>query len=260
MSIVFFDIEGTLVDKTRRIPPSTPGTIRKLRESGHRAFINTGRSLAEIPHEILDIGFDGIVSSNGSAVDICGKRLLNKTIPGSSLHKVLSLFQKQNIAVWLGGSTHIYVEDIQPDGFMGQIIDYLNQGRDIVRSWQATKPEANSLTYFCSQPGQIEPLAPLLQESFSLQRHNESMGQLFLKGCDKATGMDFVLRHLDPAAQGSVYAFGDEISDIPMLKKATYGIAMTGAAPPVLEACAYIAPAPEDHGIETALKYYQLIP
>ena len=42
--IVFFDIDGTLVDeKTHDIPESTRKAIRELRANGHLAFINTGR-------------------------------------------------------------------------------------------------------------------------------------------------------------------------------------------------------------------------
>ena len=49
--IVFFDIDGTLVDeKTHDIPESTRKAIRELRANGHLAFINTGRPLSEITH------------------------------------------------------------------------------------------------------------------------------------------------------------------------------------------------------------------
>ena len=49
--IVFFDIDGTLVDgPTHQIPQSAVEAIRKLRENGHLAFINTGRTLVSIEH------------------------------------------------------------------------------------------------------------------------------------------------------------------------------------------------------------------
>lgn len=58
--IVFFDIDGTLVDgPTHQIPQSAVEAIRKLRENGHLAFINTGRTLVSIEPRIREIGFDG---------------------------------------------------------------------------------------------------------------------------------------------------------------------------------------------------------
>lgn len=51
--IVFFDIDGTLVDgPTHQIPQSAVEAIRKLRENGHLAFINTGRTLVSIEPRI----------------------------------------------------------------------------------------------------------------------------------------------------------------------------------------------------------------
>ena len=56
--LVFFDIDGTLVDgPTHQIPQSAVEAIRKLRENGHLAFINTGRTLVSIEPRIREIGF-----------------------------------------------------------------------------------------------------------------------------------------------------------------------------------------------------------
>jgi predicted mannosyl-3-phosphoglycerate phosphatase (HAD superfamily) len=42
--LLFFDIDGTLWDNRSRIPESTVRAIRRARENGHLAFINSGRS------------------------------------------------------------------------------------------------------------------------------------------------------------------------------------------------------------------------
>ena len=50
--IVFFDIDGTIVDgATHTIPESTVEAIRRLRANGHLAFLNTGRTMASIERE-----------------------------------------------------------------------------------------------------------------------------------------------------------------------------------------------------------------
>ena len=66
--LVFFDIDGTLIDgPTHQIPQSAVEAIRKLRENGHLAFINTGRTLVSIEPRIREIGFDGLVCGCGTA-------------------------------------------------------------------------------------------------------------------------------------------------------------------------------------------------
>ncbi|HET9127699.1 MAG TPA: HAD hydrolase family protein, partial [Propionibacteriaceae bacterium] len=67
---VFLDVDGTLVDETGQIPESARGAVREARANGHRVFLCTGRSLAELWPEILDIGFDGLVAAAGAYVEV----------------------------------------------------------------------------------------------------------------------------------------------------------------------------------------------
>lgn len=46
--IIFLDVEGTLVDYENRLSESAVKAIRKARENGHRVYISTGRSKAEV--------------------------------------------------------------------------------------------------------------------------------------------------------------------------------------------------------------------
>ena len=52
--LVFFDIDGTLIDgPTHQIPHSAVEAIRKLRENGHLAFINTGRVFCNVTDQLI---------------------------------------------------------------------------------------------------------------------------------------------------------------------------------------------------------------
>ena len=46
--ILFIDVDGTLVDYTNHLPESAVTAIRKARANGHRVYICTGRSRAEV--------------------------------------------------------------------------------------------------------------------------------------------------------------------------------------------------------------------
>jgi Cof subfamily protein (haloacid dehalogenase superfamily) len=63
---IFLDIDGTIMQDGRYIPPSAVAAIRRARERGHLMFVSTGRGMKEVTREILDIGFDGAVTNGGA--------------------------------------------------------------------------------------------------------------------------------------------------------------------------------------------------
>ena len=79
--IIFFDVDGTLVDvrpAREYVPESTIKAVRETRKKGNLCFLCTGRSLAEIYPHILDIGFDGIIGAGGGFVTIGDEMLYQK--------------------------------------------------------------------------------------------------------------------------------------------------------------------------------------
>ncbi len=61
--IIFIDVDGTLVDYENHIPQSAITAIRGARANGHRVYICTGRSEAEVYDDIWNIGIDGMIES-----------------------------------------------------------------------------------------------------------------------------------------------------------------------------------------------------
>ena len=79
--LVFFDIDGTLIDgPTHQIPQSAVEAIRKLRENGHLAFINTGRTLVSIEPRIREIVFcmKNVRKSYMSCADSASRHFLKR--------------------------------------------------------------------------------------------------------------------------------------------------------------------------------------
>ena len=78
--IIFIDVDGTLVDYENHLPESAVLAIRKARENGHKVYICTGRSKAEVYQTIWDIGLDGMIGGNGSYVEDNGEVILHRLI------------------------------------------------------------------------------------------------------------------------------------------------------------------------------------
>lgn len=90
--ILFIDVDGTLVDYENNLPTSAVDAIRKARENGHKVFITTGRSKAEVYSNILEIGLDGMIGGNGSFVESDGNVIM---------HQLITLEQCRHIVDWL---------------------------------------------------------------------------------------------------------------------------------------------------------------
>ena len=74
------------------IPESAKQAIKQARKNGHKVYICTGRSRAEVYQEIWDIGLDRMIGGNGSCVEDQSK---------SVYHKKLSETEERAVVDWL---------------------------------------------------------------------------------------------------------------------------------------------------------------
>ena len=74
--IIFLDVDGTLVDYENRLPDTAVTAVRRARENGHRVYICTGRSKAEVYPEtvlLIDIWKDQASIDRHHASPMMGK-------------------------------------------------------------------------------------------------------------------------------------------------------------------------------------------
>ena len=90
--ILFIDVDGTLVDYENHLPESAVRAIRAARAAGHRVYICTGRSRAEVYPPLWDIGLDGMIGGNGSYVEDHGVVVM---------HQLITPEQARRIVDWL---------------------------------------------------------------------------------------------------------------------------------------------------------------
>ena len=103
---LFYDIDGTLVGKSKVITEKTKWAIKEAQRNGHKAFLCTGR--APIVDEILDIGFDGVICSAGGFVIINGEYIFENLINQYLLSEVMTLFINNHILFTLETKDALY--------------------------------------------------------------------------------------------------------------------------------------------------------
>ena len=95
--IIFLDVDGTIVDYDNHIPNSARQAIRKARENGHLVYVCTGRSKAEMPDDIWNIGFDGMIGGNGSYVEHKGQILQHQLIPYETAKRAVDWLESRGL-------------------------------------------------------------------------------------------------------------------------------------------------------------------
>lgn len=258
--IVFFDIDGTLLDQEIGIPSSTIEGIQQLKDNGHIPVICTGRTKAMITKDILDIGFDGIIAGAGTYVEYKDKIIHNKVSDGTFAKKIIPLLQENGVNFIVEGPEYIYFERNYKEKNYGiaQFIDNV-VGKSKIKIIDYNDMKLNKFS--CNFPNEkcVKKLTPKLKEMFYLVPHEgTNFIELLPPGYNKSKGIETLINYLN-IDRKDTYAFGDSTNDIEMLDYVQYGIAMGNSYPKVLENAKYTTKSIEEDGIYYGLKQFELI-
>lgn len=254
---VFFDIDGTLVSfNTRQIPESTKKSIEKIRSSGIKVFIATGRHFSSITN-LDNTEFDGYVTMNGCyCLTTPDNVIFKKSIGPSDVNAFIDYLQEEREFPCVFVEEHRlslnYVDDemryllklLQKDSLPVHDLDYY---RD---------KELFQLTAFF-KPSHEEEVMRLLPNC-SAMRWYPTFADVIAKGVDKGVGIDQFCDYYGFSREETM-AFGDGGNDIEMLRHAGIGIAMGNARDEVKQAADHVTASVDDNGILKALQHFELI-
>ena len=260
---IFLDIDGTLMAPGRN-GPSTADTaaIQQARGAGHLFFLNTGRSLANIPQAFIRAPWlDGIVAAGGSHVLLADdlpcpawnksrrprlKTLYRKVIAQDMLKKACALFIKTASWCFFEGEEHIYALNfpVFADSMYRPLI--VEHEDDFF-----TKYKDAPISKLTMQGAIFPEEQKLLGGGFSLFPQT-GYHEGIIKGESKSKGMTVILKALGMTTADSI-AIGDSMNDMDMIRFAGTGIAMGNACEALKQAASYISDDVEHSGVSTAL-------
>ncbi len=255
--IVFFDIDGTLVDTKFKIPDSTIKAINQLKQNGHLAFISTGRPKSIISKDILKIGFHGIVGSCGCYLEYMGNEIYNIELSQELTKKALNILYKYNVKSILEGKDYIYMETEEYPKEEQHMIKIFREYKDIIKPLDSKEYHSNKITCRLSPDSEFENAREELEEHFNFVEHDKLI-ELIPKNFSKAKGIEAIIKYLNIDINDT-YAFGDSLNDLEMLKYVKYGIAMGNSSKEILESTNYHTDTIDNDGIYKGLKQFDLI-
>jgi Cof subfamily protein (haloacid dehalogenase superfamily) len=253
--IVFFDIDGTLVDENGRIPPGTLESIHKLKALGIKVWVASGRSPYHLRFAAEALGVDSFIGFNGSMVVHQGELIHEQFISPASLELLNQAAVKRNHPlVYYGGQTYCSSHHDHPDivgTFRSLKIDPPVHNPSL---WKESKIYQAML--YCRDAEELEYTVRLSDIRF-VRWHEFSVDVIPSTG-SKAKGIEIVLKHLGLLPEEAV-AFGDALNDREMLSYVGMGIAMGNAHEGLRPYADFITKPVDEGGITYGLQQIGLI-
>lgn len=263
--ILFFDIDGTLIDGERDIvPESAKKALRQAKANGHRLFICSGRCLAIIPEEVRNLGFDGIVGGCGTYIEIEGREVYHHTIPKELQKSVIEDLLRYHIDGVLEGRDcsafrHDYWMPVVKSIFVENGV--YAQKQSFAAKTQCFWDEEFSFDKMALWFDKSSDMAAFQKKyagEFDFIRRDPTFYEVLPKGISKATGIQYVCDFLSVDMEQTI-AFGDSANDVSMLKCTNRSVAMGDGNPILFDLVDYVTDPVMEDGIANALKYYKLI-
>ena len=259
--VVFFDIDGTIVDDaTQIIPESTTNAIRLLRENGHLPVVNTGRPFAHIDPRVRAMDFGGWVCACGMQVILDNEYLYrDRPAPGWS-RKIMELARETGMLLLAEGEEKLYFDSA---------VDYSTapwmececarkRGSGLADLQQTAHPE---FLKFVTQDGpncRRERFLSEISNEFDAIDRGGSTLEFVKKGNSKARGMERLLEALNVPKE-ETFAIGDSTNDLPMFAIAGTTICMGNGMEELKSRADFITGTVLEDGISTALRQFGLI-
>lgn len=256
--LIFFDIDGTLLDeKTGKIPDSAVEAVRKARENGHLAFINSGRTASFIGGETDKIEFDGKLCGCGTYIEYQGKVLEHRTLSKELQDKVLKLLRECHIDAVVEGRYRNYF-DIYEKICVKEFRDFAEKYPFPCGTWEDEDIDFDKFFMYKTENSDFERFHKELEKYFDFIDREQGFYEVLPKGCSKADSIRYMVDYLGMSMEDTI-AFGDSSNDVPMLECANISVGMGNGSKCVLDMVSFVTKSVVEDGIRYAMEHFELI-
>ena len=276
--IVFLDVDGTLIDYEAKMPESAGKAVDLARANGHKVYICTGCSKAEIEQrELCDL--DGMIGGNGAYVEDNGEVVMHQGLTKDEVKHIVDWCNERHLGFYLEANSGMYCNDYMLEQGVETMIKYSQgKGADLSQAKESATSFVNSFIHVQGDEQYRDDVNKISFILSSYQDHLDSkvefptleantwggkgelalFGDLGPTGITKKHAIEVLLDHLD-AKQEDTISFGDAKIDLSMFELCAYNVAMGNGGPEIKAAADYVTTDVNDDGLYNAFKYLELI-
>lgn len=259
--VVFFDIDGTVMDyETQIIPESAVEAIRLLKKNGHIPVVNTGRPIGHVDPRIQKLDFSGWICSCGMELILDGQMIYKDYPTVEECRYILDLAHSCRMAIQTEGHDSLLFDADMPYPPQGlrEAKRLGQQGLRIAPVQETENPDfIKFVTYdtpVCRRTEFLEGISPYFE---AIIREN-TLVEYIKNGHSKAEGMERFLKELHVPKE-EIFAIGDSENDLTMFAMAGTTICLGDGVEAVKQKADYVTDPVLEDGVFNALCHFGLI-
>lgn len=274
--IIFIDVDGTLVDYENHLPKSAVTAIREARNRGHKVYICTGRSRAEVYEEIWNIGIDGMIGGNGSYVEDHNTVIMHQLITEEQCRRIVDWLHEKELEFYLESNNGLFGSENFEEAGLSVIQEYSQRkGKanaqsitvrdafpEMIFGENLYRDDINKVSYILKSYkdylDSVKAFPDLNHGTWGGQGETALFGDFGVKDINKAHAVDVLLSHLDAVRENTI-AFGDAKIDISMLEYCQIGVAMNSGGEEIKAMADYVTDDVDKDGLYKAFVKLGLI-
>ncbi|MBA3927144.1 Cof-type HAD-IIB family hydrolase [Listeria rustica] len=253
--IVFFDVDGTLVNDNKEIPDSARKAVKDLQDKGVYVAIASGRAPFLLKDICEELNINSYVSFNGQYVVFEGEMVFDNPLPQASMERLIEVTEERDHPL-------VFMNE---ETLRTNIPDH-HKVHEGMNSLKEGYPELDAEFYKGRTLYQCLLFADESHDAFYKEKfpeygflrwHDVSMDVAPANG-SKAVGIREMLKRLDFKIEDA-YAFGDGLNDIEMLQEVGTGVAMENGRDEVKAIADFVTDSVDNDGILKGLQRLGLL-
>lgn len=252
--VIFFDIDGTLLDRDGKFNPGTLYSLDKLKEKGIKCVVASGRHMIEIDDlPIKDYPFDGYVLLNGQIILDENKNIIyDHSLNENDMTILKEMFINKVLPIVFVEKDRLYLNYIDDNVIKAQ--DSIVSTSPLIGEYMGNIVYQASV--FVDKDG-IRKLSKKLSHTKITSWHEYGYDLIANEG-GKHNGILKILEYYNIDKNDSI-AFGDGENDISMFEIVGLSIAMGDASLRVKEKADEATNTSKENGIYNALIEHGII-
>ena len=274
--VVFLDVDGTITTYENVIPESAKRAIRTARANGHKVLMCTGRSKAENPPELTEIGFDGMIGGNGSYVEVDDQVIMHVHIDAGQCRHIVDWCHERGLEFYLESNNGLFASECFREAarpvlqlYMGrkgvENADQLETDdvmHGMVYDGELYRDDVNKVSFILSSYQDyldaVEEFSDMKVGTWGGAGELALFGDVATKDIDKAVAVHKAVEALGTDMADTI-AMGDAKVDIPMFEACATSVCMGSGGEEAKAAADFVTTDVDKDGLWNAFSHLGLV-